>query len=144
MTGVQTCALPIYGIDSVLAVAEHVAIVLDVHHHWCHSGSYIDPSDPRTMRVIESWRGTRPVLHYSVSREDLLGDHVRDVRPDFAGLNARGHKKQQLRAHSDFCWNHAVNDWALSFAPDFDIQVEAKGKNLASEQLYERYLSRNI
>jgi hypothetical protein len=34
-----------------------------------------------------------------------------------------------------------VNDWALTFAPDFDIEVEAKGKNLASQQLYEQYLS---
>ena len=132
------------GIDSVLAVAQHVAIVLDVHHHWCHSGSYIDPQDPRALRVIESWRGTRPVLHYSVSREDLLGDHVRDVRPDYAELTARGHKKQQLRAHSDFYWNHAVTDYVLDFAKDFDIQCEAKGKNLASEQVYERYISRNI
>ena len=132
------------GIDSVLAVAEHVAIVLDVHHHWCHSGSYLDPSDPRTMRVIESWRGTRPVLHYSVSREDLLGDHVRDVRPDYAELTARGHKKQQLRAHSDFYWNDAVTDYVLGFADNFDIQCESKAKNLASKQVYERYISRNI
>jgi hypothetical protein len=29
-----------------------------------------------------------------------------------------------------------VNDWALSFSENFDIQVEAKGKNMASEQLY--------
>jgi hypothetical protein len=29
-----------------------------------------------------------------------------------------------------------VKDWALSFSDDFDIQVEAKGKNMASEQLY--------
>jgi hypothetical protein len=31
-----------------------------------------------------------------------------------------------------------VNDWALGFADNFDIQVEAKGKNLASQQLYEQ------
>ena len=132
------------GIDSVLAVAEHVAIVLDVHHHWCHSGSYLDPSDPRALRVIESWRGTRPVLHYSVSREDILGDHVRNVRPEFAELIARGHKKQQLRAHSDFYWNDAVTDYVLGFADNFDIQCESKAKNLASKQVYERYISRDI
>jgi hypothetical protein len=37
-------------------------------------------------------------------------------------------------------WNHAVNDWALTFNDQWDIQVEAKGKNLASEQLYQRSL----
>ena len=132
------------GIDSVLAVAGSVPIVLDIHHHWVHSGEYIDPTDARVHRIIESWRGVRPAMHYSVSREDLLVGHDPAVRPDLDALLAGGHKKQQLRAHSDFCWNTAVNDWALTFSPYFDIQVEAKGKNLATDQLYEQYLSRNI
>jgi hypothetical protein len=33
-----------------------------------------------------------------------------------------------------------VNAWALGFRDKFDIQVEAKGKNLASQQLYEQSL----
>jgi hypothetical protein len=33
-----------------------------------------------------------------------------------------------------------VNDWALTFSKDWDIQVEAKGKNLASQQLYEQMI----
>ena len=131
------------GLDSTLLVAEHVALVLDIHHHWINTGEYIDPADPRVMRVIESWRGVRPALHYSVSREDILVDHDRGVRPDLDTLIARGFKKQKLRAHSDFYWNHAVNEWAVSFADQFDIQCEAKGKNLASEQIYEQYISRN-
>ena len=48
----------------------------------------------------------------------------------------KGCKKQKLRAHSDLLPNTKVNDWALSFNEQFDIQVEAKGKNMASEQLY--------
>jgi UV DNA damage repair endonuclease len=119
-----------------------VALVLDIHHHWINSGQYIDPADPRVLRVIESWRGERPALHFSTSREDILVDHDASVRPDLAELLARGFKKQKLRAHSDFCWNTAVNDWALSFSDNFDIQVEAKGKNLASQQLYERFITR--
>ena len=128
------------GLDTTLAVAQHVALVLDVHHHWINSGEYISPTDVRTNRVVDSWRGVRPVLHYSVSREDVLVDHDRGTRPDLAELLARGYKKQKLRAHSDFCWNRAVNDWVLGFADRFDIQVEAKGKNLASQQLYEQSL----
>jgi hypothetical protein len=81
-------------------------------------------------------------MHYSVSREDLLVDHDTRIRPDLAGLLARGYKKQQLRAHSDFCWNSAVNDWALTFCDQFDIEVEAKGKNLATDQLHQQWLSR--
>jgi UV DNA damage repair endonuclease len=131
------------GLDSTLLVAEHVSLVLDIHHHWVKTGEYIDPADARVQRVIESWRGVRPAMHYSVSREDLLTDHDPGVRPDLDSLIARGFKKQQLRAHSDLMWNTAVNDWALGFADRFDIQVEAKGKNLASQQLYEQYISRN-
>jgi UV DNA damage repair endonuclease len=129
------------GLDSTLAVAEHVALVLDVHHHWINTGEYIEPQDVRTSRVIDSWRGVRPAMHFSTSREDILVDHDRSVRPDLAELLARGYKKQKLRAHSDFCWSSAVNDWVLGFADQFDIQVEAKGKNLARDQLYQQCLA---
>jgi UV DNA damage repair endonuclease len=122
-------------------VAEHVALVLDIHHHWINSGEYISPQDHRVARVIDSWRGVRPALHYSVSREDILVDHDRRVRPDLAALLGAGYKKQKLRAHSDFYWNDAVTDWALTFAENFDIQCEAKGKNLASEQVYNRLIT---
>jgi len=132
------------GLDTTLAVAQHVALVLDVHHHWINSGEYIEPQDVRTSRVIDSWRGVRPAMHFSTSREDVLVNHDRGIRPDLAELLARGYKKQKLRAHSDFCWNRAVNQWVLGFADQFDIQVEAKGKNLASEQLYEQYTSQHL
>lgn len=121
------------GLDLTLLVADHVALVLDIHHHWVKTGEYIDPKDDRVQRVVESWRDVRPAMHYSVSREDILVDHDTRVRPDLAGLLARGHKKQQLRAHSDFYWNSAVNEWAAGFSDQFDIQCEAKGKNLARD-----------
>jgi UV DNA damage endonuclease len=63
--------------------------------------------------------------------------HDTETLPDHAQLLAQGHKKQKLRAHSDFYWNRAVNDWALTFADSFDIMCESKGKNLASRGLYE-------
>jgi hypothetical protein len=81
----------------------------------------------------------RPALHYSVSREDVVVGHDPHVRPDLTALLGAGHKKQKLRAHSDFMWNHAVNNWALQFTNQWDIQVEAKGKNLASEMLYNQW-----
>lgn len=121
------------GLDCTLAVAGSVALVLDVHHHWVQTGQYIEPNDDRVKRVSESWRGVRPAIHYSVSREDLLVGHDPHVRPDLVGLLDRGFKKQQLRAHSDFYWNHAVNQWAAGFMADFDIECEAKGKNLARD-----------
>ena len=130
-----------WGIDSSLELARDCALVLDLHHHWIRTGEYIQATDDRVKGIIDSWRGVRPALHYSVSREDYLVDHATDVLPDMSALLAQGYKKQKLRAHSDFYWNSAVTDWALTFAEDFDIQCEAKGKNLASQAVYERRTS---
>jgi len=126
-----------WGIDASLELADHVALVLDIHHHWVNSGEYIQPTDDRFSRIVDSWRGVRPVIHYSVSREDVLVDHPTDKRPNMDFLLTEGYKKQKLRAHSDFMWNTAVNEWALSFRDYADIMVESKAKNLASIALYE-------
>ena len=123
-----------WGLDDCLSLGDVVPIVLDVHHNWIREGEYIDPNSDRVKRVLDSWRGVRPAMHYSVSREDLLVAHDPDQLPDMAQLLAQGFKKQKLRAHSDFMWNRAVNAWAAGFSENFDIQVEAKGKNLARDQ----------
>ena len=59
-----------WGIESSLELADDLALVLDVHHHWVKTGEYIEPNDDRIKRFIDSWRGVRPVVHFSVSRED--------------------------------------------------------------------------
>ena len=124
-----------HGLDTVLAIAHCVPITLDIHHHWVKTGEYIAPNDDRAQRVLDSWRGVRPVLHYSVSREDILVDHDPRDRPDLERLLARGLTRSKLRAHSDFYWNEAVTEYALGFADQWDIQCEAKGKNLARDQV---------
>jgi UV DNA damage repair endonuclease len=124
-----------HGLDDCLSLSDVVPTVLDLHHHWIRDGDYIAPTDVRIGRILDSWRGVRPVLHYSVSREDLLckpGMVLEPVRPLMSQLLEAGHKKGSLLAHSDFYWNSAVNDYALTFADNFDIQCESKGKNLAS------------
>jgi UV DNA damage endonuclease len=113
---------------------------MDIHHHWINSGEYIEATDDRVKRIIDSWRGVRPVLHYSVSREDCLIDHPGHIRPNLSTLLEQGYKKQKLRAHSEFYWNTAVNEWALSFRDSFDIMCESKAKNLSSFALYEQSL----
>jgi UV damage endonuclease UvdE len=125
-----------WGIDSSLELVDDLALVLDIHHHWIHTGEYIDENDDRVKRVIDSWRGVRPVIHYSVSREDLLTGHSGSQRPALLPLMETGYKKGKLRAHSDFYWNKSVNEWALSFLDQFDIMAESKGKNLASFALH--------
>ena len=127
-----------WGLDDCLTISDVVPIVLDIHHHWIREGEYILPTDNRVKRVVDSWRGQRPTMHYSVSREDYLVDHNTSLAPDHAGLLSEGYKKQKLRAHSDFYWNTATNDWALSFLGTHDLMCESKGKNLASFALHKR------
>ena len=127
-----------WGIDASLELGHKLALVLDIHHHWVKTGEYIQPSDDRYSRIVDSWRGVRPVIHYSVSREDILIDHDINALPNMDKLLEQGYKKQKLRAHSDFMWNNAVNDWALSFNETADIMVESKAKNLASIKLFEQ------
>jgi len=126
-----------WGIDSSLELSKHCALVLDIHHHWIRTGEYIQATDDRCLRIIDSWRGVRPVVHYSLSREDVLVGHCADTMPDMASLLAAGYKKQKMRAHSDFYWNNAVNNWALIHNTWADIMCESKGKNLASFKLRE-------
>jgi UV DNA damage repair endonuclease len=129
-----------WGLAASLELVDTCALVLDIHHHWIYSGEYIEPTDARFQRVVDSWRGVRPTIHYSVSREEHVPTHDVNMRPDLAALKASGLTSAKLRAHSDMYWNRAVNSWAGSFLPYADIMCESKEKNIASfafaEQVY--------
>tara|TARA_B100000085_G_scaffold57054_1_gene49963 strand:- start:252 stop:1247 length:996 start_codon:yes stop_codon:yes gene_type:complete len=130
-----------WGLEASLELGHKLALVLDIHHHWVKTGEYILPTDDRFLRVIDSWRGVRPVIHYSVSREDYLVDFDPNTKPTMDNLLLEGYKKQKLRAHSDYMWNTAVNEWAMTFWDHADIMVESKAKNLASKKLYDSYIN---
>ena len=129
-----------WGIDASLELEKEVALVVDIHHHWVHSaGEYIEPTDDRIKRVIDSWRGVRPACHYSISRENYIIDHPIDVKPNYTELLESGYKRGKLRGHSDYYWNKPVNEWAWQFIEDFDIMCESKMKNLASIKFYNEF-----
>ena len=125
-----------WGIDDSLELADDLALVLDIHHHWVREGTYIEPNDDRVKRIIDSWRGVRPAMHFSQSQEHILQPLDPNVRPDRNELMESGIARGKLRAHSDYLPNSALNDYALSHWHWADIMVEAKMKNLASGQLY--------
>jgi len=131
------------GIDDLIELRDIAAIVFDVHHHWIKTGEYFDPQDERVNYILESWRGVRPVMHYSQCREDLLVGHDPNVMPDMNTLLEQGFKKTKLRAHSDFMWNSAQNEQMLEFWEWTDIQVEAKAKNLASADLLDQWTQKS-
>ena len=127
-----------YSITDLARLQDVCAILIDVHHHYINSeGEYIQADDYRLQPFINSWRGTVPEMHYSISPEEHLVDHAIDILPNFTILRESGINKTKLRAHSNQVWNSAANDWVLSFAEKFDIMVEAKHKNLSSQKLFE-------
>jgi len=125
-----------WGIEASLELVDEVALVLDIHHHWIRTGEYIEPSDPRVLRMMESWRGVRPVIHYSLSREEVIGEYWDpNLLPDLNELvGTHGYTKTQLRAHSDYYWNMASNRWCYQFSNTHDIMLESKMKNLATRK----------
>lgn len=127
-----------WGLEHSLELVNTCALVLDIHHHWIYSGGeYIEPTDPRIEQVIESWQGVRPVVHYSLSREDVLLDHCVETKPNLPELKSQGFTNTKLRAHSDYYWNQASNRWAHSHSTWADIMLEAKEKNLARNSFLE-------
>ncbi|RRZ95519.1 UV damage endonuclease UvsE [Erwinia sp. 198] len=116
-------------LDDVLQAQELCPIVLDIHHHWVKENEFIRPDDPRIPQIKASWRGVRPVLHYSISQEGIIPPH------GWPNQEELGVARTKLRAHSDYYFNDTLNDWALSFK-DFDIMCEVKMKNLARDRLF--------
>lgn len=124
------------GLDDIVQLADQYALVFDTHHHWIHSNEFVSPTDDRFQRVIDSWRGVRPVVHYSISRVEYLATVDNDTLPDRDALKALGYASNKLRAHSDYYTHRASNDMIAEFWPYADIMAEAKMKNLASTNLY--------
>ena len=127
-----------WGLDDCLSLSDIIPTVLDVHHYWIREGEYIQPDDSRMSRLLDGWRGVRPTMHYSISREDYLVDHDTNIMPDYKNLLEQGYKKQKMRAHSELYWNIPANEWALGFLSTHDIMCESKSKNLASFALAEQ------
>lgn len=119
-----------WGIEHSLELADLCALVLDVHHHWIYANEIISADSEVVDRVIESWRGVRPVIHYSQSRV-LEEANVQGALK----VEATGCSKMKLRAHSDYYYNNALNDAYMQHYAWADIMCEAKEKNLAVDKL---------
>lgn len=129
-----------YGIDDCLQLADLAPVVLDIHHAWLHEGARVALDDPRLPRIVDSWRGVRPVMHYSQPPEKLqaLGFDQESPLPIAPLLEHVG--KRELCLHSDLMWNQWCNRYALGFHDRFDIMFEAKHKNLAVLDFHRRYV----
>lgn len=124
-----------YSIEELEPIASNVALVLDVHHEWINKEKYFDPTSIYVTTIKDSWRGIRPKIHYSVSKEEHINHIVTsDDLPNINQLIKSGLKKTILREHSNDYWNNKVNDYVIQFLNDFDVMCEAKDKNIASDK----------
>lgn len=129
-----------YGVDDCLQLADLAPVVLDIHHCWINENDYIAVDDPRVDRIIDSWRGVRPVMHYSQPQERLqeLG-FIAEQKLEMEAL-LQVVSKRDLYGHSELMWNHWTNRYALQFLERFDIMFEAKHKNQATLAFYQSYM----
>lgn len=129
------------GFEECLSISHLVPVVFDIHHHWVKTGEYVSHTDDRIKKVIDSWRGVRPAMHYSQPREEYIPSDILNINslPDMETILSRGIKKTKLRAHSDYYWNNAVNDLVFPYSENFDIQCESKWKNIASKGLFDYF-----
>lgn len=134
----------VYGLNDCLKLAPYCPIVLDIHHFWINSEYYIELNDPRIELIQESWRGVKPTMHYSQSREELLNlGYSENEKLDIKQMLLDGKvNKKDLCAHSDRMWNIPCNLYAKSFLDYFDIMFEVKHKNLAVIEYYEKYIKK--
>lgn len=131
-----------YGVNSCIKLSELFPIVLDVHHCWIHEEKYIDIEDKRIQTIIDSWKGIRPTMHYSQSKETLYFNNVSDklnIKEILLNIN-----KRDLYAHSDKMWNDWSNNYVKEFLEYFDVMFEAKHKNIAVMDFYTRYITPNL
>jgi UV DNA damage repair endonuclease len=128
-----------WGLDDILELEKHVALVFDIHHHWVNCGEWISVDDDRIKRIIDSWRGVRPAMHYSQPRESLQNKVDAFKLLDREDLFTQGENRATIRAHSDYYWHKPTNNWIKPFGEYFDIQCESKAKNLASAMLATEY-----
>ncbi|MDF2490316.1 MAG: damage repair endonuclease UvdE [Pseudomonas sp.] len=128
-----------YGVNDCLQLADLAPVVLDIHHCWINENDYIGPDDPRVSRIIDSWRGVRPVMHFSQPPESLMdAGFTAQQKLEMPALLEKVNKRD-LYLHSARMWNDWTNRYALQFLDRFDIMFEAKDKNLATLEFYLRY-----
>lgn len=129
----------------IYALCQHLGarMVLDVHHHWVHTGRWINPAGSGVDAIRELWGSRPPKIHLSQC-EPRFVDGSSDspaglqqppaplpmARPDVV--------KTKLRTHSAYIWHPMMPRYVAAWhRAGFDVQVETKAKNLASFPLYQ-------
>ena len=132
-----------FGIGAVTDLGERcgLAVVWDILHHRCNDPDVIPDREALAM-ALRTWpEDVRPKIHYSSPRLDI-GERKRKVGRRVVRTPAL----PQLRAHADLIepigFEYFLRE--MDDLEDFDVMVEAKGKDLAVLRLRDEMLSRGL
>lgn len=132
-----------YSLGDVLALHRRTGlrVVWDILHHHCHDPDGIPDREALELALATWPAGVTPKIHYSTPKTAL------EERTRRAGRRVeRAWVLPQLRAHADLIdpigFEHFVRETAAGL--DFDVMLEAKGKDLALLRLREQLAARGL
>jgi UV DNA damage endonuclease len=124
-----------FGLADVVRLSERIGrpVVWDILHHHCHDPDGI-PDREALERALATWpAGVTPKIHYSSPKTAIEEKGKKLVLP-------------QLRAHADMIdpigFEHFLRETAAGL--DFDVMLEAKGKDLALLRLRDQLTARGV
>ena len=132
-------------------IQDDVALVLDTHHDWVNTKGdvFIWYKEHQAFAFRDSWRGIRPLGHFSMPDDSQLppatiAAMAKNIEtPDYSKLVAQAVKpritSKTLRTHSYDMWNQQLLDKLRLALKHMDMEIEAKGKNVASRQVYKYF-----
>jgi len=134
-----------YGLGDVLALSKRTGlrIVWDAHHHACYDPDGI-PADEALRLALATWRKRDgvPKVHYSSPKTAV------DERKEKKGRKVeRRLVLPPLKAHADLIDPIAFESFfrgPAAGAPDFDVMLEAKAKDLALMRLRDQLAERGF
>lgn len=133
-----------FALCDVLRLSERIGrpVVWDILHHHCNDPERI-PDREALERALGTWpEGVTPKIHYSTPKT-ALEEKTRKV----GRRTERIPVLPQLRAHADMIdpigFEHFLVETAAGL-PDFDVMLEAKGKDLALLRLREQLAARGL
>ena len=112
-----------YSPDDLLPIcqASGCPLVFDIHHYDCYEKNH--PGVQRSIEdmfpdIVETWKKRGIKIKFHISEQDL---------------------EKRLGAHSFFVETIPDCLWKLAETEDYDLMIEAKGKELSIGRLYQKY-----
>jgi len=126
-----------FGLGAVLELHRRTGlrVVWDILHHHCHDPDGIDDRSALESAFATWPEGVVPKIHYSTPKTALEARRRKVGRKTVTEWVL-----PQLRAHADLIDPIAFGQFLAEVdgAPDFDVMLEAKGKDLALLRLREQ------